>query len=169
MKKIFFLTMVIFGVYVHTAVQAQTKSKADKKAAKEQEIKHLIDSGAYTFKANIMNPMGGPQRILTIEYYDIKISPDTIKSFLPYFGRVYMNPPLSSSDAGIMFTSTHFNYKKENKKKGGWLITIEYKDTDRSNKMTLDILPGGTATLVSNSNTRDAIIFYGDIINSKSK
>ena len=163
--KLLLISAFVFGV---SAANAQN-TKADKKAAKEKVIKNKIDSVNYTFRANYVSPMRGGQRILTSSYYDLKVSKDTVTAFLPYFGRVYFNPPLSSTDAGIKFTSTKFDYKVTEKKKGGWLVIINFNDTDKARRMTLDISVNGTTTVTSVSNNRDAITFYGDILTDDKK
>ncbi|RYZ99833.1 MAG: DUF4251 domain-containing protein [Sphingobacteriaceae bacterium] len=144
-------------------------AKADKKAAQEKQIKNKIDSANYTFKANYALPLRGGQVILTTNNYDLKVNKDTVTAYLPYYGRVYFSPPLNATDAGIKFTSTKFEYKVTAKKKGGWLIVINFKDTDRSTRMTLDVAVNGAATLSSISNNRDSITFYGELLNDNKK
>ncbi|MEO6149906.1 MAG: DUF4251 domain-containing protein [Mucilaginibacter sp.] len=162
MKKLLtvvFVATVLLGINTANA----QNTKAEKKAAKEKAIKNKIDSTNYTFTANYATPLRGGQRLLTPGYYDLKVTKDTITAYLPYFGRVYMNPPLNPDDAGIKFTSTKFDYNITEKKKGGWMITIQFNDTDKARRMTLDISESGYATLISVSNNRDAISFYGDV------
>ncbi|RCH55871.1 DUF4251 domain-containing protein [Mucilaginibacter hurinus] len=168
MKKLFAIVIVATLLFVVKESNAQNP-KADKKKAKELAVKNKIDSVNYTFTANFVTPLGGSQRILQGVYYDLKVTRDTIKAFLPYFGRVYMNPPLNPDDAGVKFTSTNFDYKTTKRKNGGWLITIQFNDTQKSSRMTLYVSENGSATLISTSNYRDAITYYGDITTTSNK
>ena len=74
-----------------------------------------------------------------------------------------MDVPYNSNDDGIKFTSTKFDYKIVEKKKGGWTITIVLNDVRRSQKLFLDVFTNGSATLQVTSNSRDAITFQGYI------
>ena len=58
-----------------------------------------------------------------------------------------MDAPTNPSDAGIMFTSTKFDYVITTKKKGGWDILITLKDVRRTSKLRLDIFANGSAYL----------------------
>ncbi|MCC8407969.1 DUF4251 domain-containing protein [Mucilaginibacter sp. UR6-1] len=157
--KIFFIAFL--GLAVNTAFAQNTK--ADKKAKQEQAVKGKIDSVKYTFVAQWMNPMGGRQVFLTpANSYDIKIRKDSVIAFLPYFGRVYMNAPLAGEDGGIKFTSTKFDYKIT-PKKDRWQVIINFKDTRKARRLTMDVFKNGTATANIISDSRDPIYFQGNI------
>lgn len=127
---------------------------------KEQQVKNLIESKNYVFKAQTVFPLGGRSRILTSSY-DMRVLGDSVVTYLPYFGRAY-SAPIDPTDGGIDFTSTQYDYKvKENKK--GWNITIQPKDTRDARELVLNITNSGYATLMVNSNNRQAISFNGYI------
>jgi len=139
---------------------AQQTAKQAKKAAKEAAVKKHIEERSYTFLAQYALPLRGTQRYLTSDY-DLRITKDSVIAYLPYFGRVYMDVPMSPDEAGIKFTSTKFDYKIEPKKKGGWTIMITLNDVRRSNKLRLEVFTDGTSSLQVTSNTRDQISFTG--------
>ena len=113
--------------------------------------------------------MRGGQKYLTADYYDLHVKKDSVTAYLPYFGRVYMDVPYNPTDAGIKFTSTKFDYKIVEKKKGGWTVTIVLNDVRRTQKLMLDIYTNGSASLQTTSNTRDPITFLGHIKDDNDK
>lgn len=141
------------------AQQTAKQIKAQEKAA---SIKHKIDNQKYIFIAQYAQPLRGTQKYLTSEY-DLHVKKDSVIAYLPYFGRAYMDVPYNSTDEGIKFTSTKFDYKIVEKKKGGWSITIVLHDVRRTQKLLLDVFANGSATLQATSNSRDAISFQGYI------
>lgn len=122
----------------------------------------LLAGKSYVFKAQTALPMRGSSRQLTSNYYELKITKDSIKSFLPFFGRAY-SAPMNSEESGIQFTSTSFVYSEKEKKKGGWDVQIKPKDTKDVRQMLLNISSTGFATLQVISNTRETISFTGRI------
>lgn len=162
MKHLIKICFIVVLVSSANVVLGQN-SKADKKAKQEQAVKGKIDSVKYTFIAQWMNPLGGRQVFLTpANSYDIKIRKDSVIAFLPYFGRVYMAAPVAGDDGGIKFTSTKFEYKIT-PKKDRWQVIINFKDTRKARRLTMDIFKNGTATANIISDTRDPVYFQGNI------
>ncbi|RYY33914.1 MAG: DUF4251 domain-containing protein [Sphingobacteriaceae bacterium] len=159
----FIVALILLGGNVAVA----QNSKADKEAAQEKSIKNKIDSATYTFKATWINPVRGIGRTLVTDNYDVRVTKDSVIAYLPYFGRVYMKAPINSSDGGLKFTSTNFDYKAVPKKKGGYRVTINIKDSDKANRLFFDISKNGTATLSTTGNYRDPINFNGNIVGNK--
>ena len=93
--------------------------------------------------------------------YDMRISGDSLITYLPYFGRAY-NISIDPNDNGINFTSTDFKYKAEEKKKG-WDISISPKDGKSVSQLWLNVSRDGYATLQVTSNNRESISFNGYI------
>ena len=154
------LTFLLMLMIVNANAQQTAKQiKAQEKAA---SIKHKINEQKYTFIAQYAQPLRGTQKYLTSDY-DLRVKRDSVIAWLPYFGRAYMDVPYNSTDDGIKFTSTKFDYKIVEKKKGGWTITIVLNDVRRSQKLFLDVFTNGSATLQVTSNSRDAITFQGYI------
>jgi len=131
------------------------------KKEKQNAVKSMVDSKDYVFKADYVIPMRGTSRSLTSDY-DLAVSKDTVKAYLPFFGRAY-TAPIDPTQGGIKFTSTDFNYQTKEKKKGGWQVTIELKDADDVRQLMLDISENGYASLRVTSNNREAISFNGYI------
>jgi hypothetical protein len=137
-------------------------TKQDKQVAKETAIKEMVNAQRYVFEAQSATTMKGRVRQLTPDY-DLVIKKDTIDAYLPYFGEAYTATIGGSDEGGIKFTSTDFDYKIEEGKKGGWDVTIKPKNIKDVSMMTLSISASGYGTLQVNSNTRQMISFYGYI------
>jgi Domain of unknown function (DUF4251) len=159
MKDLFTLLLIVSAGL--SAACAQT-SKQDKKAAKVAAVKNDIESKRFTFLANEMIPQGGGSKQLDYGY-DVRVTPDSVISFLPYFGRAYFDVPYNPTDGGIKFTSTNFDYKVVEKKKGGWEITIKPKDVKNLSRIVLYVSSNGYASLTVTSFNRDMITFYGNL------
>jgi hypothetical protein len=154
-------TLILFLIIAAGSGNANAQlSKKDKQAAKEAAIKKSIDEKHYTFLANYVLPQRGGGRQLTSEY-DLKVTKDSVIAFLPYFGRAYFDVPYGGADGGIKFTSTKFDYKVTEKKKGGWEISIKPADVKNTNSLLLYVSTDGYATLTVNSTNRDFITFDG--------
>jgi hypothetical protein len=158
--KIFFALLIV--VTAIDFVNAQSK-KAVKEAKKAAEIKDLIESKDYVFLATYMYPSGGGARYLTSPY-DVTIAPDTVESYLPYFGVAYSSAGYNSGeDNGIKFTSTKFEYTADLKKDGSYNIIIKPKDTRSASQMIMQVYPNGSANLSVISVNRQQIRFDGYI------
>ena len=147
--------LFIFCVAIFSMAQ-----KPDKKQAKDAVIQHAIDSQSYIFHAQQALPMVGGTRQLTSEY-DLRVTPDSIISYLPYFGRAYYVPYNQTDGGGINVNTNKFNYIKAPHKKGGWDISIKPTERMDVQDLTLFISPDGYATLKVTSINRQPISFFG--------
>lgn len=141
-------------------VHAQDEKKTIEKH-EAAAIQSAITNHQFYFLAQYVLPIGGQQKYLT-PGYDMRISHDSLSAYLPYFGRAYA-APIDPSDGGINFTSTKFNYKMENRKKGGWNISITPKDARDVRQLYLSVFEDGTATLQVISNNKQTISYTGYI------
>jgi hypothetical protein len=142
-------------------------SATDKKAAKLAAIKNMVESQNYVFKAQTVMPMSGRTRQLTSDY-DVKVTKESITSYLPYFGRAY-SAPMDPTQGGIQFTSKDFDYTLTPGKKDGWTVLIKPKDYRDVQQMTLNISSTGYATVQVTSTSRQPISFNGIIVAPQSK
>jgi hypothetical protein len=146
---------------VTSGLQAQKKDDL-----KKDEITKLVADKRFVFKAQSMMPsLTAPNRQLTSDY-DVKISPDTIICYLPYFGRAYQ-APMDPSKGGIQFTSTKFEYQETKRKKGGWDIVIKPQDDKETRQINLTVSEAGYASVQVLSNNRQPISFNGYIVQRK--
>lgn len=133
--------------------------KPTKKEIKRAEIQRSIDSQLYVFHAQQAMSMGGGTRQLTSEY-DMRVKPDSITTYLPYFGRAY-EVPYGSTDLGLKILTQKFSYQKTVGKKGGWEITIKPTERMDVQQLYLTVSQDGYATLQVTSLNRQPISFSG--------
>lgn len=136
----------------------------------------IVAAKTYTFVARsatplnvqdisaVMSQMQGNMQGGTINlneaYYEVKVTPDSIIAFLPYYGRSF-TAPINQTEGGVKFTSTKFEYKGTKGKKRGWTVVIQPKDTKEDFRLALDIGDEGYATLSLNSNAKQSITYQG--------
>lgn len=162
MKKLcLFGCAVLFSVLVFYA--CGTSQSAAGKEELAADIRRAVEMPDFTFKATYAYPTGYKSVYLS-PYYDVKVSADTVKAYLPYYGRAY-RAPMNPSEGGYRFTSTDFEYRvQEGKKKGSWDLLITLRDLDRPVVFSLDVWENGTARLNINDTDRQSISFQGDIV-----
>lgn len=161
MKKfVFFGLMALFSILVFYACgSAQTAVEKEKLAA---DVRNAVEIPDFTFKATYAYPTGY-RSIYLSPYYDVKVSPDTVIAYLPYYGRAY-RAPMDPREGGYRFTSTDFEYRvNKGNKKGSWDVVITLRDLDRSVTFRFDIWENGSARLSVNDVDRQQISFQGDL------
>jgi hypothetical protein len=132
---------------------------------KTQDVRSLIQSRNFIFKADQMIPSGFSSRNITAENYDLRLLKDSISIMLPYMGRAY-TAVYNSTEGGIRLNSKNFNYKIADRKKGGWNITIEPENSD-IRQMFLTVSENGFASLNVTSTNRQSISYTGRIVQGK--
>ncbi|MDR2036632.1 MAG: DUF4251 domain-containing protein [Bacteroidales bacterium] len=155
-----FVLLLLLALGGGTLYGQEKKSKKQRKIEQTENVKQLIDAQNYIFIAERALPQSGSSRYLTTSY-DVTVTKDEVKAFLPYFGRVYS--VVDPTEGGIKFNSTNFDYKVENAKKGGWDIYIKTKDQRRTYDLILKVTSSGSASLSVNDPTRQSITFRGRI------
>jgi len=169
MKSIKHLLILLIALTTLSTSFAQTTpTKADKKKAKADAIKALVESQHYTFIAQYANPLGGGHRYLTSDY-DLKIRKDSLIAYLPYFGRAYFDVPYNSNDGGIKFSSTKFTYKITAKKKGGWDVIIKPSDVKYMDTINMYISADGYTNVQFTITNKSAISFDGVLKEKETK
>jgi hypothetical protein len=157
-KSIRLTIWVTFAVLI-VALNYTFAAAQDQSATTEEKTATLIKSQEYVFTARTALPMKGSSRNLTSEY-NLTVTPDSVISYLPYFGRAY-TAPMDPTKGGIQFTSTDFGYRVDDLRKGGWRITIQPKDEKSVRQMILTVSEAGYGTLQVVSNHKQPISFYG--------
>lgn len=136
----------------------------------------IVEAKTYTFVARsatplnvqdisaVMSRMPGGMQGGTIQlnetYYEVKVTPDSVIAFLPYYGRSF-TAPINQTEGGVKFTSTKFEYKSTKGRKRGWDIVLSPKDGKENYRLSLNIGDEGYATLSLNSNEKQSITYQG--------
>lgn len=144
---------------------AQCSSTKKAVALNDSEVKNVVDSSHFTFVAERMNPLRGSSHVLT-SYYDVTVKKDTLRSFLPYFGRSHQ-AEIGRTKSPLEFDSHNFTYKVDQKNPDQWQISINPKDVQEIQQLLFTVFNNGTATLNIVSTNRDPISFYGHIEKNK--
>lgn len=148
----------LFALFIFSAVNVQAQ-ELDRATVQE-----LVNSKNFVFKVQTVSPMTGGARQITSDY-DVRLLGDSLVSYLPYFGRAYS--AAYGEGGGFNFTSTSFEYKTKARKKGGWEISVEPKDTRDVRQMSFTISENGYASLLVTSNNRQPISYHGYILKRK--
>lgn len=159
------LAKVAFVIVGLTFLLTSCSSTKKAVALNENDIKNVIDSSQFTFIAERMVPLRGPSKVLT-SYYDVMVKKDTLRSFLPYFGRSYQ-AEIGRTKSPLEFDSHNFTYKVDQKNPDQWQVFINPKDVQEIQQLLFTVFNNGTATLNIVSTNRDAISFYGHIQRNK--
>jgi len=163
LQSLFFCFILLAGTLFMSCKSTQTVAQKQKQALL---VKQMVESSNFTFDAKIAYPMGHGAIHLSYMSY-LKVSKDTVESYLPYFGRVY-TAPIDLTENGIKFKSTDFKYSVENgKEPGHWIVTIKTADLNRNIHLFLDVWENGTAQLSVNDPYKQTISFNGDIVESE--
>ncbi len=161
-----FLTLKSWLIFAVTATVisncSSTKNPSSYKGdLSSAEIKNRVATRHFIFVAESVNPLRGRFRNLTSRY-DVKVSPDTLTSFLPYFGRAF-SATIGSTEGGIKFTSTAFSYEVKPGKKDQWDLVIKPKDQQDVQQLNFTVFGNGSASLTVTSTSRDPISFGGHL------
>lgn len=149
------LLSIIFFVGSFGMALAQSKDE------KEQQVTDMVQKRTFIFKAQSAQPARGRSVQLTSEY-DLRLSGDTLQTYLPFFGRAYSAQPYSG-EGGIKITSADFKYNVTEKKQKRWNILIEPKEATGVQQLLLSVTKSGYANLQVISTNRDPISFSGYI------
>lgn len=160
MKK---FTILLLGISLSLFYSScfSTKSVQELKAMAEK-VDSLVENKNFDFQASYAHPMGFPSIYLS-PYYNVKVSPDSVQVYLPYYGRVYA-APMDRSEGGIKFVSTDFEYIVSfSKRSKGQLITIKPHDVRPETTLLFQIWNNGSASLQVNDVNRQPISFQGTL------
>lgn len=140
-----------------------SSSKQVTAPATPAEIIKAINNNRWDFSADFAMPSYGRSRNIT-GGYNVKCLNDTLIVYLPYYGK--NNSPSINSGNPLDFRSTNFKITEEDKKGGGWLVTIKPADTDVQS-MIFTFYDNGTAQLNVTLITRSGINFSGKVAPAK--
>jgi hypothetical protein len=169
--KNFRYILALVGTIFTAQVYAQTDKETTTRIVGEQNF-NFVAIRANPMPSNALNQIlysfpnaGNPIVNLNGSRYDLKITPDSVVAFLPYFGRAF-NASLDPKEAGTKFKSKDFKYASVKKKKN-WVITINPKDVKDNQQLILSVSENGYATLNVNNFNRQPISFTGYISENK--
>lgn len=179
MKKMIF-TLIISLVFVATDASCEVgdgsgvkdnkrEQRTERKMIQALRIDSIIASGSYTFRATkVLTSLRNQPTINFTDRYDLRVTPNRIMSFLPFFGRA-QSLPIPLIESPLNFDTQDFEITiVKNEVKGEKLfmtdITIEARDRSRRFDINLKVDPGGLSTLIIRTNGLSSSTFVGEII-----
>ena len=155
-------TMAIAAL-AFTACSTQKLTTAEKTAQQifvAQTTDSLVKSLHFGVEVNTAFPQGASMRQLNYDY-GIQVHGDTLRSYLPYFGRAYQVP--YGGGKGLDFCEVIKRHTLTDMKKGEKELKIWVDNTEDSYEYTLHIFPTGIVDLIVNSRQRDRMRYNGHI------
>jgi hypothetical protein len=140
------LYIVTSFICLLAACSPKTASQGNDQAASTST--ELLESRNYVFKAITAIPARGRSIQLNSDY-TLRVSKDTVRADLPFFGRAY-TAPIGQSSGGFEFTSTQFDYKQNVRKNGAYEIEIIPRDHRDVQRMLLTVSTSGYGSLYIN-------------------
>lgn len=172
MKVIKKLGLLVFAIISFTA-SAQTDKATTARVIEDKNFSFVATSALplnVNEMNNILNRMSGFNNGAMIDLtggsYDLYVTADTIKAYLPFYGRAF-NATLNQDENGYKFSSQDFTYQTTKRKKGGWDIKIDTKDVRNNARMNLNVSENGYAVLSVISNNKQTITYNGYIRENK--
>jgi hypothetical protein len=151
----------IAGLLLLVAFTACSSGKQVTAQGTPQEITQAINNDRWDFIADRALPSYGSSKNLTgVDF--VKCRKDTLIVALPYYGKL-------NSTAGAMsgnpldFTTTKFTLTKEEKKGGGWMITIKSPNSEVQS-MDFTFYDNGSAQANLIMTNRSGISYSGKIV-----
>jgi len=141
-----------------TGCSASKGLTKEEKATKEAELREAIENRAFVVEVDRALPTGAESRMLTSPY-SLTIRGDTVKSYLPFFGRAY-SVPYGGGD-GLIFNSTITDYQSSFDKKGKALIEFKTRSKEDALVYRIQIFLSGSASIDVTSINRQSISFHG--------
>jgi hypothetical protein len=159
--------LAFFSVVMITAFSfACSSAKETGETLSQDDLIQAINNNRWTFTANNASPSYGGSRNLTGGFF-ITLKTDTLVSALPYYGK--LNSPSGALEGNPLdFRSTNFTLKKEDKKAGEWIVTIDRPDKEVQ-AMTFTLFDNGSAQLSVIMTNRTGISFSGRVAPANSR
>lgn len=160
-----FLTLLFALNPVMAQEKSRKEQKADDKNIRLEQTAALLEEGSFMFIAYAAFPQGGQAIDMTIQTNYVKIKPELVESFMPYYGMVSAGVGFGV-DAGIKFKGKPDNFTVSPTKKKV-IYRMNLNNPHDTFRLTLTIMPQGDAILVITSRGRDSITYNGRIYSNQ--
>jgi len=154
-----FFALILITGYTQEATKKPTKE--EKKAEKQKQTEAFINAREFVFVGRTALPTGYKSVDLTTNTNYVKFYPDTIDSYMPYYGRAYSGIGYGG-DTGLKFTGKADEYTVTKGKKNYQVNAVVKTDRDTF-RISLSVSFEGSSSLVINSNNRSPISYNGEI------
>lgn len=132
--------------------------KAARLAAQMQQVDSLVRGMRFGIEVNAAFPQRG--NMVNLNYdYGIQVHGDTLRSYLPYYGRAYQIP--YGGGKALDFSEHIQRYALTQGKKGERQLQMWVENDEDAYVYTLKVYAGGNIDLTVESHQRDRIRFTG--------
>ncbi len=150
--------MVIVAFATMTISCISSKEKAERDAATKKALTEAIAKKQWRIAIQSMSTLRYGSSVVSFGY-QVELKGDTLVSYLPYMGDVYM--PSFSSD-GLNFEAPITSYQESRPKPDLTKIELTTKTREDEYVYIFEIFDNGHANLHVRSRNRDSISFTGD-------
>ena len=164
MKSKYSIVLVTFLFVLSTGYSQESakKTKEQKKAEKQEEIKRLVDARTFIFTGITAYSQKGRSVNISSGANSVSFSPDMIKSDLPFFGEAKTASAAFGGQSGYKFEGKPDKYTLEPYKKG-WKLFAVVNTGNEKYTMNLTVGTDGNANLNVFSINRSQMRYSGDI------
>lgn len=166
MKILILSVLLAFsGTFIYaqnTGNKSKKQLKAERKALQIKQIKEIVASKNFIFKAESVNPINTGTKKLTSDF-GIEVRNDTVFSYMPYYGNSYSRDYTSFKNSPMGFIQPVESYKHV-KRKSGYVIDIKVKNQHDVIELTFHISKTGIASVSASSINRQNITYMGEIL-----
>lgn len=135
-------------------------TKEERRARTARIVAENLSKRHFTIEADHCYPQRGAAR--RIDYgYEVSVHGDTLKSYLPYFGRAYNIP--YGGGKGLHFDAIIKNYQQWQVKKNMTRIVIYTDNEEDVYVYSLDVFDNGNATINVQAREREQISYSGQM------
>lgn len=146
--------------FILTFIFLFVSCKSQLSLADQERLINAVESRNYVIIPSMAMPMNWRTVNLTSTYY-VKVFPDSLSVYLPYYGRSYQ-APMDPRDIGYDFLSTEYEYAVE-KKKDSWEVEISPRDYKRNVTLYISIGNSGYASIRVQDSDRQGISYSGTV------
>jgi hypothetical protein len=158
-----FLAFSSTCIYAQNTVQKSKKQlKAEKKAQQIKEIRDIVTSKNFIFKAESVNQVNAGTKKLTSDF-GIEVRNDSIFSYMPYYGNAYSRDYTSFKNSPMGFIQPMESYRQI-RRKSGYAIDIKVKNQHDVIDLTFHISKTGITSVSASSINRQNITYTGEIL-----
>lgn len=158
--------LLSLSVLLACPVVISAQSKSEEKKLHAQMVKECVESKKYTVEPRSALTMGG-RNISLLSYYSLKISNDSVYSYLPYYGRAYSLP--YGGGEGLDFEAKILDYKQTVGKKGNYEIKFSARTHEDLYTFNISIYDNGVSNIHVTMQNKQSIDFIGDLLIEENK
>lgn len=166
MKRMTYLWLGLCLLWIVFPLSLSAQSKAEKKQMRAQMVKECMDSGVFEIEPRTALTMSG-RSIQLSSRYSLKVTKDSVYSYLPYYGRGYSIP--YGGGEGLDFEARTEKYTQNFGKKGNYEIEFSARTREDYYTFRIEVYDNGSSSIHVNMQNKQSIDFIGDLVLEEKK